>query len=118
MPSSVYLVEDSSVLRLQIEQAVEDWCGLRFIGSSGDAGAAIQEILALKPDIIVVDLQLQPGSGWDVIDAVMGVPQQILILTNHASPPFRDAAKNRRIHHFFDKTSEFDIFLRKLEELA
>lgn len=115
---AVYLVEDSPVLRQRITRAIEATGAFKVIGSSGRAAEAVDGIRALRPDIVVLDLQLEEGTGWDVLDGAGGVPRHVLILTNHGAEPFRQAARERGLHYFFDKTTEFDGFLSTLESLG
>lgn len=118
MAKTVYLVEDSPVLRTQILQAIEESGRYRLAGSSARAQEAIAEIREQKPQVLVVDLQLEQGSGWDVVDACAGIPQHVIILSNYSAPPFRAAAESRRIPHFFDKTTEFEAFIQTLQEFS
>ena len=118
MGNRVYLVEDSVLLRNQIRLAIESTDALSVIGSSSRATIAIHEIRNLRPDIAVIDLQLEEGSGWDVFDKVGGHCSNVIILTNHSSEPFRSEARSRGVAHFFDKSNEFDLFLEKLQEMS
>ena len=115
---AVYLVEDSPVLRQRITRAIEGTGALEVVGSAGRAHQAVDEIQALQPDIVVLDLQLEDGTGWDVLAGAGHVPRHIVILTNHGAEPFRQAARERGCAYFFDKTTEFDGFLSTLQTLA
>jgi DNA-binding NarL/FixJ family response regulator len=117
---SVFLVEDAPVLRARLVREFIRMPAVRLVGTSARADAAIQQILALRPRVVVLDLQLADGTGWDVLDGLgdqrKGIA--IVILSNHASEPFREAARARKVDYFFDKTSEFDSFLALVEKLA
>jgi DNA-binding NarL/FixJ family response regulator len=114
LAKSAYLVEDSRLLRRQIVAAIEETGLFSLAGTAARATEAIREIRFLRPDVLILDLQLEEGSGWDVFDAAGGHAQHVIVLTNHTAAPFRAAAAERKIEHFFDKTSQFDAFLAHL----
>lgn len=107
-------MEDSTLLRTQIVRALEETGVLTVIGFATRADVALQEIAAIRPDVLVVDLQLEQGTGWDVIEGSEGIAGRTMILTNHGSEQFRAVAKERGIREFYDKTSEFDLFLQEV----
>ena len=110
-------MEDSTLLRNRIKIAIED-TGSIVVGSSASARIAIGEIVDLRPDIAVIDLQLEQGSGWDVLDQVATHCSNIMVLTNFGSDLFRSEAERRGVTHFFDKTNEFEQFLLTLQKLS
>ncbi len=118
MSKSVYLVEDSAALRRQFLLAIEKTGLPGVAGSASRADLAIREIEELRPDILVLDLQLEQGTGWDVIDQAGSACGHVIILTNHGAAPFRAAAEERGITDFFDKSIEFDLFLERLRALV
>lgn len=65
--SDIYLVDDHVIvrdgLRLGLEQA-----GHRVIGESGYASNAIEALLRLQPQVLLLDLGLSPHSGFEVLE--------------------------------------------------
>lgn len=106
----VYLVEDSTILgRLLIEMfRIED--GVLLVGRAKDAATAIDEINTIKPDVVVVDIALQSGTGFDVIRSFPersdATRPTFFVLTNYAVGQFREAAQRLGVNHFFEKSTE------------
>ena len=105
----IYLVEDSAVVRARLVELLESVPGTRVIGSASGAKAAIDEILALRPEVVITDLSLAEGSGFDVLRAVCHRAPEIdfYMLSNFAADPYRQLAERLGARHFFDKTREF-----------
>ncbi len=63
----VFLVDDHPIVRrgFQLLLAVEP--DLMVCGEADTAPAALQKILALKPDVAIIDLALKGGSGLELI---------------------------------------------------
>ena len=95
---------------------------LRVIGQAKSAGAAIDGIQSLSPDIVVVDLGLENSSGFDVLEALSTKqPSQrplIAVLTNYVSDRYRNEAKRLGADYFFDKSREIIRMLRTMSEVV
>ena len=105
----VFLVEDAPLLRERLT-ALIDSVGASTVGHADGAPQAIDAILALRPDAVVLDLHLREGNGFDVLRAVgKAAPEiQFFVLTNHPIDSFRAVAKRLGARGFFDKSTEFD----------
>lgn len=114
----VFVLEDSEALRKQIVHCVKEAGEFDIVGEGGSVRQSIVEIRRLRPEILILDLQLSDGTGWEVIDALDMREFKTIILTNSADPVSRAAAAERRIQRFFDKTTQFDEFLDWLSVLA
>ena len=105
----VYLVEDSQILRGLITSSITA-AGAEVCGSSARAEEAIEDIFALNPDVVVIDLSLRSGSGFDVLKVLKEqnfAPDAIkLVLTNHGTPEYRLACALLGADRFFDKSTE------------
>ena len=64
--------------------------GARITGCATGADEAIRAILAAKPDVVVLDLRLAQGSGFDVLRAVHAQAPEIdvYLLSNQAAYDF------------------------------
>jgi DNA-binding NarL/FixJ family response regulator len=113
---TVFLVEDSVSIRERLVRLLENVPGARVIGQAGAADEAIAAILAARPDLVLLDLNLEQGSGFDVLRAVHGVEPGIdfYMLSNFASEPYRRQAERLGACGFFDKSTDFD----RLRELV
>ena len=107
----IFLVEDSAPIRERLAVMFDGIPGARLVGEAADADAAIREILAIRPDIVVLDLGLAGGtSGFDVLRAVRPQAPEIefYMLSNFAADPYRQLAARLGARGFFDKSREFE----------
>ena len=116
----VYLVEDSAIMSPVLRTLIET-VGAKIVGNSGAAPSAIEDIKVLRPDVIIIDIGLREGNGFDVLKALFtetgtGGPARI-VLTNHAIDPYRKAAKRSGATYFFDKSKQIPEMLRVLREI-
>ena len=116
----VYLVEDSAIMSPVLRTLIEA-VGAKIVGNSGAAQPAIEDIKVLRPDVVVVDIGLREGSGFDVLKALFkemgpGGPAR-MVLTNYALEPYRKAAKRWGASYFFDKSKQIPEMLRVLRDM-
>ena len=106
----VFLVEDSPLLRERVQTIVGSIPGAQCVGHAAGAEEAIAAIPASSADIVVLDLQLAQGSGFDVLRAVrLALPDvRFYVLTNFANDAYRRKAERLGARGFFDKSHEFD----------
>ena len=110
MPTrTVYLVEDSPLVSERLLEMLAEVPGVRVTGCAARADEAIRCILAERPDIVVLDIRLEQGSGFDVLRALHErAPQiEVYMLSGFASDPYRHLAARLGARGFFDKSTEF-----------
>ena len=105
----VYIVEDSAIFRKLLVTAVEA-AGGDLIGTSENAQQAILELQNLHPDLVLLDIALSAGSGFDVLRAIQarGFAQAAtkVVLTNYVTAENRELSFLLGASHFFDKSTE------------
>ena len=69
-PVRVFLLDDHEVVRRGVADLLETADDIVVIGEAGTAEEAIGRILALSPDVCVLDVRLPDGSGVEVCRAV------------------------------------------------
>ena len=120
-PLQVYLVEDSPMARALLIDEIER-AGAQLIGSSADAGAAIGDVFAFQPDLILIDIRLASGSGFDVLKALQIhslAPAAIkVVLTNYADAEYRNRSASLGADRFFDKSFETAQALELIDAIA
>ena len=117
----VYIVEDSPIIRRLLASTIEA-AGAELIGSSGGAQTAIADLSVLRPDLILIDIRLDSGDGFDVLRALQEqklVPAAIkVVLTNHATAEYENLSLRLGANRFFDKSSETSQVLALINVLA
>ncbi|WP_160006769.1 response regulator [Nocardioides sp. AX2bis] len=83
-PVRVFLLDDHEIVRRGIRDLLSSEPGIEVVGESGSAVDAVEQILALAPDVAVLDGRLPDGSGVDVCRDVRSANPDIaaLILTS------------------------------------
>jgi DNA-binding NarL/FixJ family response regulator len=106
----IFLVEDSAPVRARLAAMLRAVPGASVVGEAQTAEAAIRDILALRPDVVLLDLHLAQGSGFDVLRAVcLQAPEvDFYMLSNFAADPYRELAERLGARGFFDKSKEFE----------
>ena len=74
---TVFLVEDAPLLRERLIALIAS-VGASTVGHAEGAREAIDGILAAQPDVVVLDLHLKEGSGFDVLRAV---PRRLCVVS-------------------------------------
>ena len=105
----VFIVEDTPLIRVRIEEMIVE-TGAAVAGHAFSVQPAIDAILAQRPDVVVLDIQLVDGSGFDVLRALRDQAPEIdvYLFSNHAAYPYRQIAERLGARGFFDKSTEFD----------
>ena len=106
----IFLVEDSLVARGHLAAMLATIPGAEIIGQAERAMPAIRDILTLRPDLVLLDVHLAEGSGFDVLNAVHVAAPEIdfCMLTSFTAHPYRELAGRLGARAVFDKGSEFD----------
>ncbi|MBK1723661.1 chemotaxis-specific protein-glutamate methyltransferase CheB [Thiocystis violacea] len=84
-PISVLVVDDSGSARALIRALLEEDPGLRICGEAENGREAVEKVLALKPNIVTMDLQMPEMDGMAAIEEIMAVrATPILVLSDLA----------------------------------
>ena len=116
----IYVVEDSTILLRLLREMLSAIPGVEIVGQSERADEAIAQIVATAPNAIIVDLLLQSGTGYDVLEgvALQGKLPLSIVLTNFTMAPHPGRAARLGAAYFFDKSTEISRMLRLIAELA
>ena len=98
------------MLRQRLEAMLTEVPGTQIVGRAAGAEAAIRDILQTRPDLVVLDVQLAEGSGFDVLRELHAQAPEldVVMLSNYSSDPYRQIAERFGARAFFDKTREFE----------
>jgi DNA-binding NarL/FixJ family response regulator len=101
------IVDDNPSFRAAIRALLEAE-GIEVVGGAGSADEACQQIAALRPDVVLIDIDLGGESGLALARAVHdgaadAVPKVILIST-HAESEFADLIAATPAVGFLSKT--------------
>jgi DNA-binding NarL/FixJ family response regulator len=106
----VFVVEDSPIVLERLTTMLGAIPDVDVVGHAADVHEAIAGIYATRPEVVVLDLKLGQGSGFDVLSEVHKREPGIdfYMLSNFASEPYRRHAARLGALGFFDKSKEFE----------
>jgi len=87
MALTVVIIDDHAGFRAQATELLEA-AGYEVVGSCPDGRSALHAIAALRPDVVLLDVQLPDIDGFGVlaqIDALAEGPAVVLISTREAA---------------------------------
>lgn len=121
---SIYLVEDSAPVRERLTALLDAIPGAHVVGHAETAGEAVSGILAMRPDVVLCDLNLRQGTGFEVLRGLRERAPEIscYMLSNFATGPYRRLAAELGARDFFDKSTEIermrDLIARRVAAAA
>lgn len=107
-PVKVFLADDSAPIRERVAQLLGH--SAQIVGEAQTPEASIAGILSAQPDVVVLDVQLEGGTGLQVLQAVRQAEPGIafVVFSNNAGPAYRRRYLGAGALTFLDKSSEFD----------
>lgn len=117
---SVLLVDDSSLLRNNLKRIISSIPNLHLIGEALDSATALRLIDELKPDILILDIDLIRGSGIDVLAEMKDdkLRPTTIMFTNYSQNGFKKAVAKLGAKYFFDKNEDIDELIELLKKLS
>jgi two-component system response regulator DesR len=105
---TVFLADDSGPLRARIAGLLR--ASARVVGEGETPRQCIDGILATRPDVVVLDVQLEGGQGIEVLRAVRASNPHVafVVFSNNSNPAYRKRYLGAGAARFLDKSTEFD----------
>lgn len=115
-PYRIVLVEDSEILCQIMVDLLTSLGNIEILGHANNEKAAIALLAVARPDLVVIDIELKPGSGLNVLSAVVSAPNvygapTIVVYSNHAQPVVQSRCKALGAAAFYDKAFQLDELL-------
>jgi two-component system LytT family response regulator len=73
----VLLIDDERLARAELRRLLAAHPEVEIVGEAVNAADGVQQIAALKPDLIFLDVQMPGGSGFDMLAALEDAPEVI-----------------------------------------
>lgn len=82
---SIFLVDDHALLREGLRALIELQPDMRVVGEAADGSQAVAAVLAVRPDVVVMDINMPELNGADATRQIKaGAPNvRVLALTAH-----------------------------------
>jgi CheY-like chemotaxis protein len=95
MPRSVFVVDDDSSFRQLAAGLLRSW-GHDVVGEAGSVAEAVEQLAQLHPEIVLVDIGLPDGDGFELIARMRLMPWQPRIWLISSDPDAATEAEARR----------------------
>ncbi|NOX24359.1 MAG: response regulator transcription factor [Actinobacteria bacterium] len=81
----IVLADDHAVLRSGLTALLEADNDIEVVGESGDGATCVEQIIALDPDIAIIDINMPHCNGLEALETLQTVAPRtrVLILTMH-----------------------------------
>jgi len=90
LPIRVLVADGSAVVRTAVKRMLESDDALQVVGTAYDGADALQKTIALRPDVIALDIEIDPAGGRDTLRRIMAqCPLPVVML----SPASAEAAE-------------------------
>jgi DNA-binding NarL/FixJ family response regulator len=116
--TDVFIVENSKMFSSWIESELKKIENLNLIGIAQDMKLGLNAILKMNPQIVILDLFLDEGSGLTILQTIreFGLPIKIIVFTNYTF--YKAECIKLGSDHFFDKSKEFDEMISTVKLLS
>ena len=112
----VLLVDDHAILREGFAEIINSKPDLQVCGQASTVGRALEGVNRLKPDLVVVDISLQGGSGLELIKSLKAIHPRLpmLVLSMHEESLYAERALRAGALGFIMKREESKTILEAI----
>ena len=116
----LFIADDSKIVCDRLTEMLSEIKGVEIVGHAESAPEAIESIVRLKPDVVILDIRMPGGNGITVLEKIKQMPFSpwVIMLTNYPYPQYRKKCMDAGAHRFLDKSAEFEKIPEILRELA
>ena len=110
MSVRVLVADDHPVYRRGLVRTIGGRHDFEVVGEADDGGAALDGIVALEPDVAVLDVDMPERDGLDVLDEVVRreLPTRVILLSGHAESDPMHRAIAAGVAGYLIKTADRD----------
>jgi DNA-binding NarL/FixJ family response regulator len=106
----VLIVDDSAIVRFRLAEMVESVEHVSVVGQAPGASQAILALRELRPDLVILDIQMPDGDGVAVLEAAkrLDPAPAVIMLTNYVDDYHRLRCHAAGADFFLDKSKQFE----------
>ncbi|MCL5022127.1 MAG: response regulator transcription factor [Nitrospirae bacterium] len=117
---SVVIADDHVPFRQGLLRLMEMEEDIAVVGECGNGNAAIEMILAIRPDVAVLDVVMPPVGGIEVAEEIAerGLDTRVVVLTTYKSPALVRSVFNAGVSAYALKDGAFDDVAQAIRTAA
>ncbi|KPC49213.1 response regulator [Amantichitinum ursilacus] len=87
-PHRIIIADDHQLLRLGIRAVLATRTDLEIVSEAADGDTALNDIMTMRPDLVVLDITMPGKSGLDILQEVrLNAPDiRVMVLSSHDEP--------------------------------
>lgn len=118
-PIRILLVDDHTIVRQGLRQLLETDPLIEVCGEADNGEDAIMQAIGLKPDVILMDVNLPKVNGYEASRAILAAwpAARIIVLTNQDDATVLKRFMDLHIQGFFLKDVQIDILLDAIRQV-
>jgi DNA-binding NarL/FixJ family response regulator len=118
LPYRVLLADDAAAVREGLRWLLENEPALRVVGEAATGLEAVQQAAVLRPDVVILDIEMPAMSGFEVARSLKALPAPplIIFLSVHTGPAVRTQALAAGADGFVEKSAGGMALLLTLKE--
>ncbi|MFC2132080.1 response regulator transcription factor [Bacteroidota bacterium] len=106
----ILVADDSDFIRASIIKSLQKMKNIGTIHEAKSVPQSIEFIHNYNPEIVLIDIRMPGGTGFDVLKAANEneACRLKIMLTNYTFQHYKDKSESEGADYFFDKAVEFD----------
>ena len=115
----VFIVDDSAIILERLVTLLTTIPDIEIVGQANNTKEAKRAIQKLRPDVLILDIQMPGGSGIKLLHQLKQETPcpLVLIITGSSFPQYRKKCLAAGADYFFDKSIEFGQLQETLRKL-
>ena len=106
---TILIVDDFAPVRNSLKRLLSSIHGIDLMAEAADGYEAQEMIRTLKPDVLILDIQMPVKSGMDLLKECAGNLEgtTVIVLTAYTTPELRQQCLTLGAEYVLDKAMEF-----------
>ncbi len=115
----IIIADDSDLILERLQQMLSQHDKVQLVGSFKNGAEALEALLALKPDLAIVDIKMPGLSGLEVLKEIRKSDKALkfIILTFYSTDIYRKLAIESGADYFFSKGDDFEKVSQVVSEM-
>lgn len=117
--SRILIVDDAQSVRESLSWLIEDEPGLTVVGSASNGSDAINETIRLRPDLVLLDIELPDTDGFAITRQLKTLPNppRVVLLSVHGDGVFKQRGAEAGCDAYVEKGQGWPRLLTVLQEV-